>query len=87
MFYETRSLNQGPLSEQIIVKPTGPGAKLIFRNRIKICESEASETQYWMEVIKEAEMLSEKTLEQEQQECNELLALFTSIANPTYNKT
>jgi four helix bundle protein len=29
-----------------------------FNNRIKICESEASETQYWLEVIKEAGLLS-----------------------------
>ena len=26
-------------------------SKADFRNRIKICESEASETQYWLEVI------------------------------------
>ena len=29
-----------------------------FKNKIKICESEASETQYWVEVIVEAKWLS-----------------------------
>ena len=28
-------------------------SKADFRNKIAICESEASETQYWLEVIKE----------------------------------
>ena len=28
-------------------------SKADFRNKIKICESEASETQYWLEVIVE----------------------------------
>ena len=28
-------------------------SKADFKNRIRICESEASETQYWLEVIKE----------------------------------
>ena len=31
-----------------------------FNSRIKICESEASETQYWLEVIKEAGILPEQ---------------------------
>ncbi len=29
-----------------------------FKNKIKICESEASETQYWIEVIVEVKWLS-----------------------------
>ena len=55
-------------------------SKADFRNRIKICESEASETQYWLEVIKEAELLSPATIEPLQKECSELLAIFTSIS-------
>jgi len=33
-------------------------SKADFRNRIKICESEASETQYWLEVIMDTEWLN-----------------------------
>ncbi len=52
-----------------------------FKNKIKICESEASETQYWLEVIVECEWLSWKTVKSEYEECSELLAIFTSIGN------
>ncbi|MBU0675504.1 MAG: four helix bundle protein [Proteobacteria bacterium] len=52
-----------------------------FNNRIKICESEASETQYWLEVICEAGFLAEEEITPNLKECTELLAIFTSIAN------
>ena len=50
-----------------------------FKNKIKICESEASETQYWLEVIVETEWLSWEKVEAEYNECSESLAIFTSI--------
>jgi four helix bundle protein len=50
-----------------------------FINKIKICEGEASETQYWMEVITEAGWKSFGGIEDQYRECGELLALFTSI--------
>ena len=52
-----------------------------FQNRIKICESEASETQYWLEVISESALLPVEALRAEQQESGELLAIFNAIAN------
>jgi four helix bundle protein len=52
-----------------------------FKNKISICESEASETQYWLEVIVEVEWLSKEAVNPEYQECGELLALFTSIGS------
>ena len=50
-----------------------------FKNKIKICESEASETQYWLEVIVETGWLTRDKIKAEYQECSELLAIFTSI--------
>lgn len=50
-----------------------------FINKIKICESESSETQYWLEVIIEAKFLSWERVKPEYDECSELLAIFTSI--------
>jgi four helix bundle protein len=50
-----------------------------FRNKIGICEGEASETQYWLEVVKEMGWLSWEEIRAEYEECGELLALFTSI--------
>ena len=50
-----------------------------FKSKIKICQSEASETQYWLEVIGELQWLSWESLKPEYVECGELLAIFTSI--------
>ena len=54
-------------------------SKADFKNRIAICESEASETQYWLKVIMEVEWLPKERLNPEYDECSELLAIFTSI--------
>ena len=54
-------------------------SKADFRNKIAICESEASETQYWLEVIVEVEWLSFEQVKYEYEECSELIAIFTSI--------
>jgi four helix bundle protein len=56
-------------------------SKADFRNKIKICESEAGETQYWLEVISDADLLSANKVKAEYEECSALLAIFTSIAN------
>jgi four helix bundle protein len=50
-----------------------------FKNKIKICESEASETQYWLEVIIEAKWLSWEDVKPDYDECSELIATFTTI--------
>ena len=54
-------------------------SKADFKNKIKICESEASETQYWLEVIVETKWLSRDEINLEYNECCELLALFKAI--------
>ena len=54
-----------------------------FKNKIGICESEASETLYWLEVIVKAEMLSWEQVKSVYSECDELLAIFTSIGKST----
>jgi four helix bundle protein len=54
-------------------------SKADFKNRIKICESEASETQYWLEVIVNLNWLSWPKVKCDYEECGELLAIFTSI--------
>jgi four helix bundle protein len=55
-------------------------SKADFANKIRICESEASETVYWLEIISE---LAWADLEKNKlilAEANELLAIFTSIS-------
>ena len=54
-------------------------SKADFRNKISICETEASETQYWLEVIAGVGWKSWDELQADYGECSELLAIFTSI--------
>jgi len=56
-------------------------SKADFKNKIKICEAEASETQYWLEIIIEAGFLPKERIVAEYKECSELLAIFTSIGH------
>lgn len=56
-------------------------SKADFRNKIKICESESSETQYWLDLISEMNWITDKKLEKVKKECSELLAIFTKIGH------
>jgi len=56
-------------------------SKADFRNKIKICEGEASETQYWLEIIMDVKWKSWEDLQPDYDECSELLAIFTSIGS------
>jgi four helix bundle protein len=55
-------------------------SKADFRSKIKICEGEASETQYWLEIIVDVEWKSWDEMKPDYDECSELLAIFASIA-------
>ncbi|MBU2952062.1 four helix bundle protein [Tamlana agarivorans] len=52
-----------------------------FKNKIKISESEASETEYWLEIINDMNWVKPQELDKIMKEAKELLALFTSISN------
>ena len=54
-------------------------SKADFKNRIKICESEASETQYWLEIIVDVGWLPWERVKPDYEEGSELLAIFSSI--------
>lgn len=58
-------------------------SKADFAYRIKICESENSETVYWLEIIIEMDWLNASEVNAEYKEAKELLALFTSIRKTT----
>jgi len=55
-------------------------SKADFTNKIKICESEASETSYWLEIIDVMKWGNTKPIQNILKELNELLAIFTSVA-------
>ena len=54
-------------------------SKADFLNKIKISESEASETLFWLEIIKELKW--SKNIDLIMKESNELVAIFTSISS------
>jgi four helix bundle protein len=54
-------------------------SKADFSNKIRICESEASETQYWLEIIEEMNWIGKQKTEPVMIETGEILAIFTSI--------
>ncbi len=54
-----------------------------FRSKIGICASEASETGYWLEIIGEIGWAPDENLAGLKKECEELLAIFSSIGKKT----
>jgi four helix bundle protein len=50
-----------------------------FINKIKICESEASETQYWLDLITETKFLPVEDVKTVHREGSELLVIFCTI--------
>lgn len=54
-------------------------SKADFKNKIKICESESSETAYWLEIIENLGWIEIQKTQPLLTEANELLAIFTSI--------
>ena len=57
-----------------------PRSRADFISRIRICESEASETLYWLEIVQEVGWIPQDKAGAVYQECSELLAIFTSIS-------
>lgn len=56
-------------------------SKKDFKNKIKICLAEASETDYCLEIIQELNLKNNMNLKELKREVKELLALFRTIAN------
>ena len=62
-------------------------SKADFSNKINICESEASETVYWLEIIAVYDWVPPDIVEELRIEGNELPAIFTSIGENIKSKT
>lgn len=61
-------------------------SKADFTSRVAICESEASETVYWLEIIGEFEWIDKNELLDMLNEYNELLAIFSTIGKTLKSK-
>jgi four helix bundle protein len=76
------------LGRQILKSGTSIGAKYRAANRaesredfihkIAICEKEAAETEYWIELMDEARLARSETLRQLLEDSRELLAIFVA---------
>ena len=61
-------------------------SKADFSNKIKISESESSETVYWLEIIDDMNWLKQEIINPIMIEAGEILAIFTSISKNLKNK-
>ncbi len=61
-------------------------SKADFINKIRIAEGEASETVYWLEIIRDMNWVDSEILTTTLKESKELLAIFASIYNSTKYK-
>ena len=57
-----------------------------FFSKICIVAEEADESEYWLEVIKDANLSNDKELERLLMESNEINKIMTKAKNSTYNK-
>ena len=62
-------------------------SKADFYNKIKICESEASETVYWLEIISDLTWIDALKMQPIMTKAIEILAIFTSIGAKLKLKT
>lgn len=60
-------------------------SKADFASRIRISESEASETIYWLEIIEELKWIENNVIKGILKEADEILAIFTSISKSLHS--
>lgn len=83
------------LSKQLLRSGTSIGAnvkeairgqsKQDFGAKMNIALKEASESEYWIELLGESEYLSDAEKDSILTDCRELLKILTSIVKPTFN--
>ena len=93
----SRENNEYVLSKQVLRSGTSIGAnvkeairaqsKPDFIAKMQIALKEASETEYWIELLTETEYISEKQAESLLADCQELLKLLTTIIKSAKTKS
>ncbi len=83
------------LSKQLLRSGTSIGAnvkeairgfsKKDFRFKLGIALKEASETEYWLELLFETDYISEKQFQNIEEDCIELIKILTAILNSSKN--
>ena len=91
--YLKEEQNEYVLSKQMLRSGTSIGANckeaiyaqstLDFINKLSIALKEASETEYWLDLLHDSQYIDDKSYESIQQECVEIIKLLTSIIKTT----
>ena len=89
----TEEKKEKVLSRQVLRSGTNIGANVKeavrgqstadFLSKMQIALKEASETEYWLELLTETDYLSEKASDSVLKDCRELIRLITSIVRST----
>lgn len=58
-----------------------------FRSKLEIALKEASETEYWLELLSEANYIDAKQYESLDKDCVELIKILTAILNTSEKNT
>ena len=93
--YLCENKNEYELSKQLLRSGTGIGANVIealrgqsrpdFGAKMNIALKEASESEYWIELLQETDYLNNEQGESLLEDCRELIRLLTSIVKSTFN--
>ncbi len=92
---ETLSYTYRPVFQQILKSGTSIGANIResqyaessedFVHKLKIALKEANETDFWLDVFHNADILSDELYESVSIDCQELIKLLIAIINKTNN--
>lgn len=87
--YVCETKNEYVLSKQVLLAGTYVGAHVkaaedaesrnVFVNELAVALRKASETEYWLQLLHEAEYLEEKAFKSIVADCQELIRLLTAI--------
>ncbi len=94
--YLCREKSEYIISKQLLRSGTSIGANIKeairgqsladFGAKMNIALKEASETEYWIEILNESGCLSHSETEKILNDCREIIKLLTSIVKTTFNK-
>ena len=95
--YLSEDKHEYVLSKQLLKSGTSIGANIYeakygqtkgdFISKMSIALKEASETDYWLEILVETDYITKEEYESIQSECKELIKILTSIVRSTKGTT
>ena len=64
-----------------VEEAVGGSSRKDFINKLQIAYKEARETRYWLRLLREGDLLEKKPAESFLKDCDELIAILTSVLN------